>query len=108
MEPKQLILRCYGKRVGNQWVAVCVDLCLAAQGSSSEEARRKLFVQIDEYVHDALIGDDSEHAEYLLTRKAPPGQLLTYNWIKFMHRIHAIKDSAYTLFSETMPMQPKY
>lgn len=108
MEPKQLVVRCYGKRDGDQYVAICVDLCLAAQADSPEEARAKLFDQIIEYIDDALEGPDQEHAEYLLTRKAPLSQLLTYQWLKLMYRFHALKDGAYTLFSETMPMQPKY
>ena len=56
---------------GNVWVASCLDFCLAAQGESFEEAKEKLEDMISEYVYDATVGEDRDHAYILLTRKAP-------------------------------------
>ncbi len=31
-----LVLRCYAKKEGDQWVAVCIDLSLAAQADIND------------------------------------------------------------------------
>ena len=107
MKAQELVLRCYGRRTGDQYVVVCIDLGLAAQAGSMEEARRKLFAQIQEYLYDALAGDDQEHADYLLTRKAPLSQIATYYLVAAIHHFCALRNGAYQLFSETLPLQPK-
>ena len=38
-ETKQLLLRCYAERVGDQWQAFCLDLSLAAQGDTFMEVK---------------------------------------------------------------------
>jgi len=108
MKAQDLVLRCYGKKSAGQYVVVCIDLCLAAQADTMEEARRKLFDQIKEYLNDAMVGDDQAHAGYLLTRKAPISQIAMYYLIKALYGLHAIKNGAYQLFSETLPIQPKF
>lgn len=55
---------------GGQWVAACIDFTLAAQGDTLEQARDRLHAQIGSYVTEA-VGIDAEHAEQLLTRRAP-------------------------------------
>lgn len=75
-------IRCYAKREGDLWVAVCIDFCLAAQGSSLEEAKESLEGQVLEYVEDAVLGEDKEHMEYLLSRKAPLSQRVTYHLLR--------------------------
>lgn len=77
---KQIVLRCYGERTEGQWVAVCLDFCLAAQADTFEEARALLDAQINSYLRDALEGVDREHADYLLSRRAP-----TSMWIKYYY-----------------------
>ena len=67
---KPFFVRCYVKRSEDQWVAVCIDLCLAAQGDSLQEAKEKLESQVNDYVFEALTVD-REHARALLSRKAP-------------------------------------
>jgi hypothetical protein len=68
---KSLILRCLGQRDGDQWVIVCLDFDLAAQAETFERARDLLENQIKCYVRDAMVGQDREHADYLLFRRAP-------------------------------------
>lgn len=102
MIPSKLIVRGYVKPDGNQWVAVCIDLSLAAQADSMEAAKRKLMEQIKSYVTEAVT-IDSEHAEYLLTRKAPLSQRLEYYLIAMKERLHinGARD-----FSCPMPLIP--
>ena len=72
--------RCYVEQKGESlWVAVCIDLCLAAQAESCQEAREKLEAQITDYVFDAIKGADQAHADRLLNRKAPLLYRLKYH-----------------------------
>ncbi|MEN9847680.1 MAG: hypothetical protein RL368_420 [Pseudomonadota bacterium] len=77
---KRLTLRCYAKREGTHWVAVCIDLSLAAQASSPKEAITKLESMIQTYVKEALT-QHKAYAEQLLSRKAPLSQRLYYYWV---------------------------
>jgi hypothetical protein len=74
---KQLTLKCYAKKEEAQWVAVCIDLSLAAQADSSKEAIEKLESMMLTYVNDAL-NQHKEYAGQLLSRKAPLAQRLFY------------------------------
>ena len=113
MKLNDLFLRCYAQR-GNDglWEAFCLDLTLAAQGSTFEEARQVLHEQIQEYVIDALVGQDKEHVATLLPRKAPLRYWLKYYWIKAMCRINTVKSHAQNMLSNTrsfrehLPLQP--
>lgn len=106
MQAKSLVLRCYAVEEGGIWSAMCIDLCLAAQGDTYEEARRKLHAQIGEYVYDALCGDDREFADQLLTRKSPLSMRLYYYVVRFAGGLLAWRHKVARLFSETLPMQP--
>lgn len=106
-KPQQLLLRCYANKEGDQWQAFCIDLCLAAQGESFAEARKKLNMMIAEYIYDALVGEDKEYADQLLQRKAPMKQIATYQYYKLMHRIGIFKDGLHHLFKSPMPLVPQ-
>lgn len=83
---KPFFVRCYAKRSKGQWIAVCIDLCLAAQADSFGEAKAKLEAQINDYVHEAVTVD-REHARVLLTRKAPLANRIEYYLIAAIHAI---------------------
>lgn len=104
MHTKDLILHCYAIKEDNQWGAFCLDLTLAAQGDSFEEAKRKLHSMIREYVYDAVKGDDKEHCDQLLNRSAPWAEWIKYYLLNFCYKIHLIKDNFYKLFNEPMPL----
>lgn len=108
MKPEALILRCYAEHDGAVWVAVCVDLSLAAQADTLDEARQKLVEQMREYLHEALAGEDQSFAGMLLTRKAPWQQVLKYHYIKVCYHLHLLKNNTYNLFSEIVPVAPKF
>jgi 1,4-dihydroxy-2-naphthoyl-CoA synthase len=42
MNTNDLILHCFADKSGDQWQAFCLDLTLAAQGDTFEDARAKL------------------------------------------------------------------
>lgn len=103
MNPQQLILKCYAENESGNWVAVCIDLNLAAQGQTFEETKVKLEAMIDEYIHDALVGEDKAFAAQLLSRKAPLSLRLRYWSIRFKN---ALSYNADKIFNEVMPLKP--
>ena len=104
MSPAKLMLHCYADKIGDQWQAFCLDLSLAAQGDSFEDAKAKLDRMIVDYVYDAVVGDDREHADELLNRRAP----LRY-WLKFyvyvaLCRLGTFRRELHRLFKEPLPL----
>lgn len=106
MRAPDLVLRCYAEKQDHDWVAVCLDLNLAAQAESFREARHKLEGMICEYVSDAVVGQDKQHARQLLTRRAPLYFLFKYYRIYFLRRIARAGNNVRKLFSETLPLTP--
>jgi hypothetical protein len=82
------VLRCLAFREGEQWVGVCLEFNLAAQGDSFAEVRHRLDAQIATYLREALAGPDREHAGYLLRRRAPLRYWLRYWLAGLAHRLH--------------------
>lgn len=67
-------------------MAVCLDFCLATQGDSLNEVKRKLEEQIAFYVDEAL--QDKEYGNQLLSRPAPVSQWFEYYFIRFTNMIY--------------------
>lgn len=107
IEPRQLLLRCYANKAGDQWQAFCIDFCLSAQGDSFSEVRGKLNNMIADYLYDALVGEDREYAEQLLRRKAPLKQIATYHYYRLMHKIGMLRDGIHLLFKSPMALVPQ-
>ncbi len=84
MNAKELVIKCYAKQEEGLWVAVCLDLCLATQGDSLDEAKRKLEEQITFYVSEAL--QDKEFGCQLLSIRAPLSSWLEYYLIRFTRK----------------------
>ncbi len=101
MNPKQLIIKCYAKQEEGFWIAVCLDFCLATQGDSLEDAKRKLEEQISFYVTEAL--QDKEYGSQLLSRRAPLSSWLEYYLIRVTNILF---HKASVIFDETMPLRP--
>jgi len=108
MRPEQLIIRCYAVRKRSCWVAFCLDLTLAAQGETFEQAKASLDAQIREYVHDALAGEDRPHAPYLLSRRAPVGEWIKYYAVRALAYLQRRSGQQRTreLFQEVVPVVP--
>lgn len=83
---KPLHVRCFAKVQDGQWVALCVDFSLAAQGDSFEDVKSKLDAQIVEYVNDALTVDRA-YASQLLTRRAPLRYLVEYQLCRAYNKL---------------------
>lgn len=108
MKPNDLILRCYAERQGKIWVAVCVDLCLAAQDYDPNESVRKLHLQIADHIQDAF--ENPQFTNQMLTRKAPLTLLAKFYWIKFKYLAASLIRSkkaqgSEKVFCEAMPLK---
>lgn len=89
------------------WAAYCLDFTLYATGETAEEAMGKLRVIVEEYLTDALVGDDQPYADDLLNRRAPWADWVRFYWLSFLQHFHRIKDSLHsTAFALPVPMVP--
>lgn len=107
MKTQDLILKCFAEKKDDNWQAICLDFCLAAQGESFNDVKIKLEAMICAYVNDALIGEDREYAEQLLNRRAPMRDWLKYYYYRLTGKAGAIKDGLHQIFNETIPLSPK-
>lgn len=74
LDIERRLVRCYVKKEGALWIAVCIDLCLAAQAGNKVQSKANLKEQIDDYLMEAY----SENTYTVPNRRAPLGQRATY------------------------------
>lgn len=103
-----LLVSCYFEERGDRWIGYCLDYSLVTQAASLSEAHDKLMAQIDEYVADALVGEDKQHAAYLLRRSAPAKYWLKFYWTMLrQHLNHMAQVSARRKAERTpVPLAP--
>lgn len=90
MKSNDLLIACYFERDGNQWLGFCLDYSLVTQAGSLADAEEKLLAQVSEYIYDATVGQDRQHAGYLLRRRAPLSYWVKFYWTLFrQHQRHA-------------------
>lgn len=82
-------VRCFIHRDEGLFVAHCIDLSLAAQADSMEEARHKLDAMIKDhlqYVVELVREGDMIAAKQMLERKSPLSIRLKYARLYLMHK----------------------
>ena len=99
-------LHCIATKEGNYWSARCLDFTLYAVGDTLEEAKSKLYSQINEYIYDAIEGEDKEFAAELLLRKAPLKDWVIYHVIDFFVRCSYLKEKIGEVFNPAIPQRP--
>ncbi|WP_298173762.1 hypothetical protein, partial [Acidithiobacillus sp.] len=87
MKSRDLVLRGFAFQQEGQWVSVCIDFDLAAQGDTFHESHEKLQAMVEDYVADALIGPDRDFAGQLLSRKSPLRLRAYYHFIVTLQRL---------------------
>ena len=102
MQLTDLKLRCFAVQEQDAWVAVCLELCLAAHGDSFEDAHKNLYSMIVDYMRDAL--NDHEHVNDLIPRKAPLSSYCHYYFIKFVSSLVKLRNWHQKCFTEIMPL----
>lgn len=108
MKTRELILRCYAERKNEQWQAFCLDLCRASQADTFEEAFPKLEAMVEDYLEEALTGEDKAYAEQLLSRKAPLSSWIRYVRLRFYEIIAGVHKDFYRLFTVPLPLTPAH
>ncbi|HWG69584.1 MAG TPA: hypothetical protein VN692_09240 [Steroidobacteraceae bacterium] len=84
VSPIKMMVRCLAECKDGQWQAFSLEFGLAAQADSFAEAKSKLDGMIQDYLYDAYVGEDREHARELLTRKAPYQVFVRYYFAAFV------------------------
>lgn len=84
--PKNLLVKCIAFKDGDQWIGVCLNFNLAAQGTTFIEVKNRLDSQIKSYINEAF-NQDQEHVAYLLNRKAPFVYQFRFWLAKTLHSI---------------------
>ncbi|MDC4238427.1 hypothetical protein [Pasteurella multocida] len=82
MKKHRKLIRCMAYEKGNLYIAVCLDLSLAAQADTMNEAIEKLDSQIRDFVEE--VNSDPQYASQLLNRPAPLSLWVKYYWFKFL------------------------
>lgn len=110
MKPISLLLKIYGERKQGQWSLICLDFNLAVQADTLDEAQEKLHQMIKSYISDALSpdGDDRQHAEALLRRRAPLVFWLKYYAYQLVSRLRGKNgnDHGRIAAADPIPMVP--
>ncbi|PHM36450.1 DUF1902 domain-containing protein [Xenorhabdus innexi] len=78
-------LRCMAYQQGDMYIAACLDLSLAAQANSIDEAFSKLKAQVSDYLEE--IAAEPKYAKQLMNRKAPISMWLKYWYIAFKLKV---------------------
>lgn len=81
MRKLRKVIRCMAYKKGDLYIAICLDLSLAAQANTMQEAMQKMEAQIDDYLNE--VRQEPQYALQLLNRPAPFSQWLKYYWLKF-------------------------
>ena len=106
MSPIKLVIRCFAEHKDNQWQAVSLEFGLAAQGDTLPAVKRKLESMIQSYVEDALVGPDRDHAETLLSRRAPLSAFAKYHIIRLASKWNGVRDRCVD-FQEALALEPR-
>ncbi len=110
LRPSQLFIRCLAEDKNGYWQAVCLDFDLMAQGDSFAEVREKLDAMVNEYVFDALEGEDRDQAAYFLTRRAPWRYWAKFYWYQWLRQLRATRGPGrrHRPFLDLLPLVPSH
>ena len=82
MKKYRKLIRCMVYPKGDLYIAVCLDLSLAAQADTMQEAMDKLDSQIRDLIRE--VNSEPEYAQQLLNRPAPLSLWVKYYWLRFL------------------------
>ena len=99
-------MHCLAKKHDGYWSARCLDFTLYTVADTHEEAKSKLFDQINEYLYDAIEGEDKNHAPALLLRKAPWQDWLIFYIVDFLQQCRSLQVWFGEAFSPKIPHGP--
>lgn len=98
-------VRCFIHSSEGLYVAHCIDLGLACQAESMQEAREKLDAMIRDYllrVSEIARDGDMKAAQQLLNRKSPTSILALYRYCQLRIAIHSGVESMFRTWRESL------
>jgi hypothetical protein len=104
-----IFVRCLIEHKDTQWQGFSLEYGLAVQGISKHDVKRRLEGAILSYVYDALVGEDREHADQLLTRRAVPAVYLRY----YLYKLGSLfsfgnkNASEHKVYREPLALEPR-
>lgn len=106
----RIIVRCLIERIAkDQWQGFTLEFGLAVQGVSAADVRHQLDCVIKSYLDDALLGADREHADELLSRRAPFFVYFRYHKYRLLSRLSSGGDSQsdHRAYREPLALEPR-
>jgi hypothetical protein len=104
-----VLVRGFIEHRNGQWQGFSLEYGLAVQGTSLNDVKRRLEKQIASYLFDALVGEDREHAEALLSRRATASVYFRYFMYKAMGRFRSDHDGSreHRAFRTPLALEPR-
>jgi hypothetical protein len=102
-------VRCLIEHRGGQWQGFSLEYGLAVQGTSQRDVQRRLERVILSYIHDALVGEDREHADLLLSRRATFAVYCRYYYFRLLSylRFGSNGSSDHKAYREPLALEPR-
>jgi hypothetical protein len=94
----------------DRWQGFSLEYGLAVQGSSFADVRSRLERMIESYIHDALVGEDREHADELMSRRATGSVYWKYYLAKALAGIRFGRggdSDSHKTFKEPLALEPR-
>ena len=98
MSKKQFALRCYVKPDDNDFIAMCIDLTLAAKGKTLQEAKNNLHELMISYFQDL----NKNNCKDLFPRPAPLSFKLDYYKVACLVHCHRTASNIREIFQEQL------
>jgi hypothetical protein len=104
-----VLVRCLIEHKGDIWQAFTLEFGLAAQGDSEADVKARLERMIESYLHDALVGEDREHAEELMSRRATLDVRLKYYLAAAIAKIRPNRTGGHSggAYREPLALEPR-
>ena len=77
------------RQAHGQWIVTCLDFDLVSQDDTFEDAKRRIYDQIDTYIETAWALDNGIHVEQFLNRKAPLKDWFLFYIASVLHFFHS-------------------
>ena len=103
MTKNPYLLRCYGRREGNHFIGVCVDLDIVVQASSIEKIQEEMTKALEAYFSSL----DQKNLRDLFPRAVPYHVLIDYYRVYFIVRYfnfaNSFKSNFNVFFEQLIP-----
>lgn len=88
------------------WSARCLDFTLYSVGNTAEEAKEKLSIEINDFLYEALEGQDKAFAVQLLLRRAPWYEWALFYIVSILQKFHVFRKRIGETFKQSVPHGP--